>query len=68
MQGQRLFCFNLLRLCDPVAKPHGPEFKQTLNNFIAQDEKLASWVIDHLKGNLRQSMESASMEFAASES
>lgn len=25
-----LFCFNLLRLCDPVAKPHGMKFKQTL--------------------------------------
>ena len=66
-QGQRLFCFNLLRLCDPVAKPHGPEFKQTLKNFIEHDEKLALWVVDHLKANLRQSMDAAATECAASE-
>jgi very-short-patch-repair endonuclease len=66
--GQRLFCFNLLRLCDPIAKPHGPEFKQTLKNFVEHDEKLALWVIDHLRANLRQTMDDASMEFAASES
>lgn len=67
-QGQRLFCFNLLRLCDPVAKPHGLEFTQTLHNFVWQDEKLASWVIDHLKANLREKMEDAAQEAAHSES
>ncbi len=66
--AQRLFCFNLLRLCDPVAKPHGLQFKQTLKEFAEQDEKLASWVIDHLKANVRQSMDDAAMEFSASES
>ncbi|MEW6158510.1 MAG: AAA domain-containing protein, partial [Verrucomicrobiota bacterium] len=67
-QCQRLFCFNLLRLCDPVAKPHGLEFKQTLKNFVEHDEKLASWVIDHLKANLRKSMQEASRSAAHSES
>ncbi len=67
-QGQRLFCFNLLRLCDPVAKPHGLQFKQTLKEFTEQDEKLASWVIDHLKANLREKMEDAAQEAAHSES
>jgi very-short-patch-repair endonuclease len=66
-QAQRLFCFNLLRLCDPVAKPHGPEFKQTLKSFVEHDEKLALWIVEHLKANLRESMDRASMEFAASE-
>lgn len=65
--GQRLFCFNLLRLCDPFAKPHGPEFKQKLKSFVEQDEKLANWALDHLKANLRQTMERASMDFASSE-
>jgi hypothetical protein len=36
--AQRLFCFNLLRLCDPIAKPHGAELKQALNTFSEQDE------------------------------
>lgn len=66
--AQRLFCFNLLRLCDPVAKPHGLEFKQTLKTFAEQDEKLASWVIDHLKANLRDSMRQAATGAAHSES
>ncbi len=63
-QGQRLFCFNLLRLCDPVAKPHGLQFKQTLKEFTEQDEKLASWVIDRLKASLRERMEEA-VQYAA---
>ena len=67
-QAQRLFCFNLLRLCDPIAKPHGPQLKQTLNAFAEQDEKLASWVIDHMKANLRKSMQEAAGNAASSES
>lgn len=67
-QAQRLFCFNLLRLCDPISKPHGSEFKQTLNNFVEHDEKLASWVIDHMKTNLRLKMDLAAEIAAQSES
>lgn len=67
-QGQRLFCFNILRLCDPVAKPHGLQFKQTLKEFTEQDEKLASWVIDDLKANLREKMDEAAQSAAQSES
>jgi len=67
-QAQRLFCFNLLRLCDPIAKPHGPQLKQNLNAFAEQDEKLASWVIDHMKANLRKSMQEAAANAASSES
>ena len=67
-QAERLFCFNLLWLCDPVAKPHGLEFKQTLKTFSDQDDKLASWVIDHLKANLRQSMQDVAQRAAHSAS
>jgi very-short-patch-repair endonuclease len=67
-QAQRLFCFNLLRLCDPIAKPHGLEFKQTLKAFTEHDEKLASWVIDHMKANLREKMDSAAYAADHSES
>lgn len=67
-QGQQLFCFNLLRLCEPVANPHGPQLKQTLREFSDQDERLSSWVIDHLKANLRERMEGAGIESAESES
>lgn len=66
--AERLFCFNLLRLCDPIAKPHGSEFKQTLKGFIEQDEKLGSWVINHLKGRLRDSMQKAAVAAAHSDS
>ena len=66
--AKRLFCFNLLRLCDPIAKPHGPELKQTLKAFTEQDENLASWIIDHLKANLQESMQKAAASFAHSES
>ena len=67
-QAQRLFCFNLLRLCDPIAKPHGPRLRQTLNAFAEQDEKLASWVLDHMKANLRKAMSEAAASAAHSES
>lgn len=67
-QAQRLFCFNLLRLSDPVAKPHGTEFKQTLKSFNDHDEKLASWVIDHVKTKLRHQMELAADTASQSES
>jgi very-short-patch-repair endonuclease len=66
-EGQKLFCFNLLRLCDPMAKPHGPELRQTLKDFAEQDEKLASWVLDHLRANLRERMDEASQDAAQSE-
>jgi very-short-patch-repair endonuclease len=67
-QAQRLFCFNLLRLCDPIANPHGLELKQTLKEFTEQDEKLASWVIDRLKAKLREKMDEAAQEASQSES
>ena len=67
-QAQQLFCFNLLRLCDPIARPHGPQLKQTLNTFGEQDERLASWVLDHMKANLRESMQEAAAKAASSES
>jgi len=66
-QSQRLFCFNLLRLCDPIAKPHGLEFKQTLKSFREQDENLALWIMHHLNANLKKSMDEAAMSFAHSE-
>jgi very-short-patch-repair endonuclease len=67
-QAKRLFCFNLLRLCDPIAKPDGLEFKQTLKAFAEQDERLGSWVIDRMKASLREMMENASSVAAHSES
>lgn len=65
--AQRLFCFNLLRLCDPIAKPHGLEFRQALKAFREQDENLALWIMHHLNTNLQKSMEKASATFAHSE-
>ncbi len=65
--AERLFCFNLLRLCDPIAKPQGPELKQTLRSFEEQDSNLASWIIDQLKARLRNSMQVASSAAAHSE-
>lgn len=67
-KAERLFCFNLLRLCAPTAKPHGPEFKQTLHSFAWQDENLTSWVLDHLKARLRKSMQDAVANAAHGES
>lgn len=55
----RLFCFNLLRLCDPIAKPQGPELKQTLNAFVQQDENLTFWILDHLKSRLQKTTQDA---------
>jgi len=66
--AERLFCFNLLRLCNPIAKPHGPEFKQTLKSFQEQDDKLSAWVIDKLKATLAESMRKAAIAAAVSES
>lgn len=67
-QGQCLFCFNLLRLCDPVPKPHGLELKQALKAFVEQDEKLAHWMLEHLKIRLSLLMRDASHKAARSES
>ena len=66
--AQRLFCFNLLRLCDPIAKPQGPELKQILDSFAKQDEHLASWLLDHLKAELRCRMADAADHALLSES
>jgi very-short-patch-repair endonuclease len=66
--AERLFCFNLLRLCDPIAKPQGPELKQTLNSFVQQDENLTTWILDHLKTKLRETMRIAASAAAQSES
>jgi very-short-patch-repair endonuclease len=66
--AKQLFCFNLLRLCSPIAEPHGPELKQTVNNFIQQDEKLASWIGEHIKLRLNQSLQKANQDFTAQES
>lgn len=65
---ERLFCFNLLRLCEPIAQPQGPELKQTLHSFAEQDEHITSWILDHLKSRLRKSMQEAAVSAAHSES
>jgi hypothetical protein len=67
-EAQKLFCFNLLRMCEPVAKPFGTELKQALKAFAEHDEKLASWIIEHMKGNLRKKMDEAGFNSEASES
>ena len=67
-QAKRLFCFNLLRLCDPIARPQGPELKQTLHSFVEQDEKLTSWILDNLKSKLRTSMKEAAAKATHGES
>lgn len=66
--AQKLFCFNLLHRCEPVAKPHGPELKQALIEFAEHDENLASWIIEHLKGDLRSRMSTAAQNDSHSES
>jgi hypothetical protein len=65
--AERLFCFNLLRLCNPIARPQGPELKQTLDSFTEQDENLTSWVLDHLKARLRKTMQYAASSAAHGE-
>jgi len=64
--AERLFCFNLLRLCNPIAEPQGPELKQTLHSFQEQDAKLADWVLDHLKSRLKGWLISAASNYASS--
>jgi len=66
--AERLFCFNLLQLCDPIAKPQGPELKQTLHSFVQQDENLTTWILDHLKAKLQKTMQDAAAEAASEES
>jgi len=38
------------------------------HNFVERDEKLASWIIDHMKANLREKMDKAADDAAHSES
>ncbi len=59
-QATRLFCFNLIRLCNPIASPNGPELGQTVKSFVEHDENLTSWILDHLKSRLRNTMQEAS--------
>ncbi len=60
--AKRLFCFNLLRLCDPIAKPDGAELRQTLETFIEQDERLTDWTVNDLKRKLAIRMQKAEAE------
>ena len=66
--AERLFCFNILRYCDPVSKPQGPELTQTLNSFVEQDSNLTQWILDHIKTRLSKAMVDASLMSAQGES
>jgi very-short-patch-repair endonuclease len=61
-QAKRLFCFNLLRLCNPIAKPDGSELRQNLETFIEQDERLTEWTVNDLKRKLAARMQKAEAE------
>ena len=63
--AKRLFCFNLLRLCSPIAKPDGSELRQTLQTFIEQDERLTEWTIKDLQRKLQSRMQRAEVEHPA---
>jgi very-short-patch-repair endonuclease len=63
-----LFCFNLLRNCDPISKPQGLELVQTINSFIEQDTNLANWILEHLKARLSKAMNDASLTSAQGDS
>jgi len=60
--AKRLFCFNLLRLCNPIAQPDGAELRQILETFIEQDERLTEWTVNDLKRKLHARMQKAEME------
>jgi very-short-patch-repair endonuclease len=63
--AKRLFCFNLLRLCNPIAKPDGSELRQTLQTFIEQDERLTEWTIKDLQRKLQSRIQRAEVEHPA---
>lgn len=63
--AKRLFCFNLLRLCNPIAKPDGAELRQTLETFIEQDERLTEWTVNDLKRKMAAQMQTAQMEHSS---
>jgi very-short-patch-repair endonuclease len=60
--AKRLFCFNLLRLCNPIAQPDGAELRQILETFIEQDERLTEWTVNDLKRKLHARMQKAETE------
>ena len=66
-QAAKLFCFNLLRLCNPIANPNGPELLQTVKAFIEHDDNLTSWIIEHLKSRLSITMQDAVQTASQSE-
>ena len=63
--AKRLFCYNLLRLCKPVAQPEGPELQQILQTFVEQDERLTEWTVNDLKRKLLVRMQKAEAEHGA---
>ena len=65
--ASHLFCFNLIRLCNPISNPSGPELIQTVKSFVEHDEKLTVWVLDHLKNRLRENMQMAAKNNSTSE-
>jgi len=67
-QAEKLFLFNLLRLCEPIAKLSGLELYQTLNTFVKQDENLTTWILENLKYRSQQYMSDASFRSRHSES
>ena len=58
----QFFCFNLLRLCNPIAKPEGAELRQTLETFIEQDDRLTEWTVNDFKRKMLARMQKAEME------
>lgn len=58
-QASKLFCFNLLRFCNPITTPNGSELIQTVKAFVDNDGELTSWIIDHLKSRLSTRMQEA---------
>lgn len=66
--AEKLFIFNFLLACKPIAEPTGADLSQAIDSFGNQDARLESWSVDRLKDALADRFSKAARDFAAQHS
>ena len=66
--AEKLFIFNFLLACKPIAEPTGADLNQAIESFENQDTRLESWSVDRLKDSLAERFTKASRDFPSQHS
>lgn len=63
--AEKLFVFNFLLACKPIAEPTGEDLKQVIESFSNQDGNLEQWSIERLKDFLANRFYIAAQTYTA---